>query len=321
MYQKKFNYYHGIMFHHFHDNKVHKRGQGSITGDDLKKIIKYIGKKNIIDADEFLDRHKKKKLKKNQVCFTFDDGIKSQFDVALPILNEMKIKSFFFVYSNLFSGKPDLLEVYRYFRTNYFRTINDFYEIFFKLIDYDLDHFFKINKLNIVNKKIKFPHYSINDIKFRLVRDNLPSSKYKFIMSKLFNKKKFKPKKHFKNLFINISELKKIDKDGHIIGLHSHSHPTVIENLTYEDQFQEYSNNLNILSKILNKNKQQFESMSHPCGSYNNETKNILKKLNIKLGFKQIMTIEKEKNMKRINNSSLEIARQDHADLMSLIRK
>ena len=61
--------------------------------------------------------------------------------------------------------------------------------------------------------------------------------------------------------------------------------------------------------------------MSHPCGSYNIDTLKILEELGIKLGFKQVMTIEPEKGMKKINNSSLEIARQDHADIFKLISK
>ena len=53
--------------------------------------------------------------------------------------------------------------------------------------------------------------------------------------------------------------------------------------------------------------------MAHPCGSYNNDTLEILKELGVELGFKQIMTIEPEKGIKKLNNSFLEIARQDHA--------
>ena len=56
--------------------------------------------------------------------------------------------------------------------------------------------------------------------------------------------------------------------------------------------------------------------MSHPCGSYDNNTLQILKELGIELGFKQIMTIEPEKGMKKINNSFLEIARQDHSEIV-----
>ena len=59
--------------------------------------------------------------------------------------------------------------------------------------------------------------------------------------------------------------------------------------------------------------------MSHPCGSYNNDTLEILKELGIELGFKQIMTIEKMKGMKKVNNSFLEIARQDHAEIYKRI--
>ena len=40
------------------------------------------------------------------------------------------------------------------------------------------------------------------------------------------------------------------------------------------------------------------------------------KKHHFNLGFKQIMTIEKEKGMLRVNNSFLEIARQDHAGII-----
>ena len=55
--------------------------------------------------------------------------------------------------------------------------------------------------------------------------------------------------------------------------------------------------------------------MSHPCGSYNDETLSILREIGIELGFKEMMAIEKAKGMKKINNSSLEIAREDHAEI------
>ena len=59
--------------------------------------------------------------------------------------------------------------------------------------------------------------------------------------------------------------------------------------------------------------------MSHPCGSYNKDTLEILKELNIELGFKQIMTLEPEKGMKNVNNSNLEIARQNHSEIWKRI--
>jgi peptidoglycan/xylan/chitin deacetylase (PgdA/CDA1 family) len=89
-----------------------------------------------------------------------------------------------------------------------------------------------------------------------------------------------------------------------------------MEKLDYSDQEKEYKKCVSIISKILGKSRDTIKYMSHPCGSYNEDTLQILKKLGIELGFKQIMTIEKEKGMNKINNSFLEIARQDHADII-----
>ena len=105
------NFYHGIMFHYFHGKGIHKKTQGSINQNDLNKIIKKLGKKNILNADEFLNRHLENKLKKNNVCLTFDDGLKSQYDVALPVLEENNIKSFFFVNTSLYSREYNYTEL------------------------------------------------------------------------------------------------------------------------------------------------------------------------------------------------------------------
>ena len=152
-------FYHGIMFHHFHNDDVHTKGQGSIDKDDFYKIIKFIGRNNILDADVFFDKLKKNKLKENEVCLTFDDAIKCQIDIALPVLQDLKIKSFFFVYTSLFEGKPDNLEFFRYFRMNYFDNINQFYNDFYKILDEDLKSFFEKNKETIKKKNINNPVY------------------------------------------------------------------------------------------------------------------------------------------------------------------
>ena len=103
---------------------------------------------------------------------------------------------------------------------------------------------------------------------------------------------------------------------GHLIGLHSHNHPTLLESLSYDEQKLEYENCISVISKIIDKPKNEIKFMSHPCGSYNNHTLEILKKLGIELGFKEIMTADPERGMKKINNSYLEIARQDHAEIV-----
>ena len=48
------NFFHGIVFHHFHDFVKHKKSQGSISKDEFYKIINFIGKKNILSSEVFL---------------------------------------------------------------------------------------------------------------------------------------------------------------------------------------------------------------------------------------------------------------------------
>ena len=210
-FSSKNNFFHGIMFHHFHDGNLHKKSQGSINKDDFYKILKFIGIDNILNAQDFFIRLKENKLKDRNVCLTFDDSIKSQFDIALPVLEDLKIKSFFFVYSSLFKGEMALYEVYRYFRMNCFKNINEFYNNFFKYVDKDLSIFFRDNEKIIQNSKSKFPFYSVNDIKFRLIRDKLLNkSDYKKIMFKMFEGKNFQPKNHYKNIHATFQMCSKI---------------------------------------------------------------------------------------------------------------
>jgi len=313
-------FFHGIMFHHFHDNVNHKQGQGSISKDDFYKLIKFVGRKNILDANIFFEKFKKNKLKENEVCFTFDDGIKCQIDIALPILEELNIKSFFFIYTSIFEDNPHKLEVFRYFRMNYFDDVNTFYNDFYKAMGENLKSFFVQNEYKIKSLMKKHSVYTIEDIKFRLIRDiYLDKNSYEKTMLLMMEEKNFNYEKIHSKLFFNVNDIKKIDKLGHIVGLHSHNHPTLLEKLDYEKQKYEYEKCISILSKFLNKPNNDIKYMSHPCGSYNEDTLKILKELGIELGFKQIMTIEPEKGMKKINNTKLEIARQDHAQIMKII--
>ena len=310
------SFYHGIMFHHFHDDGIHTKTQGSIDKDDFYRIINFIGRNNILDADIFFEKYMSNKLKENEVCLTFDDAIKCQIDIALPILEDLKIKSFFFVYTSVFEGNPDNLEVFRYFRNNYFKSIDEFYENFYKILDKDLKSFFEKNINKIKETKIKFPFYTIEDIKFRLVRDNfLTKSQYEENTFSLIQEKQLNYKDFYQKIFFQKSDLQTLNNLGHLIGLHTHTHPTLLEKLNYDEQKNEYEKNLSSISSILNKPKNEIKCMSHPCGSYNNDTLEILKELGILLGFKQIMTIESEKGMKKINNSFLEIAREDHTTI------
>ena len=68
----------------------------------------------------------------------------------------------------------------------------------------DLNNFIKQNEKKIKDNKIKFPLYSIEDIKFRLVRDIfLTKNDYENIMFLMMDEKKFEPRKFYSNLIHN----------------------------------------------------------------------------------------------------------------------
>ena len=98
----------------------------------------------------------------------------------------------------------------------------------------------------------------------------------------------------FKNYGININkflkipfdkkDLIKLDKKGHVIGLHSFSHPYRMKSLSEKEQMNEYYKNFKYLKSLL----KVPISMSHPLDSYNHLSLKILKKLNIKCGFRSL---------------------------------
>ena len=298
---------HSIMFHHFHNDK-HLPAQGSLSSNDFSKMLDWLGDKfNLIGAKEYLKRFEQSHLTDNDVCLSFDDALLCQYDIAIPILQERGIDAFFFVYSSVFSGTPDNLEVFRYFRTNNFHDIDDFYSQFFKLVEIEFgreleQHRSKYQKLNYLNA---FPFYTENDKWFRYLRDQvLGTVNYEKLMLHLMASKNFVPSEIIKDLWMSEDELKEISKQGHLVGLHSYSHPTQMSKFSYQEQYKQYKKNLEHLNAVVG----EVVCMSHPCGDYNDDTLKILNELGIRIGFRSSLS---ETTIK----GKFEIPRDDHANI------
>ena len=88
-------------------------------------------------------------------------------------------------------------------------------------------------------------------------------------------------KKFQKSYFLKKSDLLKLSNNKHLIGLHSHTHPTKINKDKFNFQ-NEYKKNKSIIEKIIKKN---VISMSHPCGNSNKKILSLLNKIDVKIGF------------------------------------
>ena len=306
-------YTHSVMFHHFHGDK-HPVGQGSLSAIEFEEMIDWlISRHQILNADEYIEKLEKKTLENTDICLSFDDGLHCQFDIALPILERKKIRAFFFVYSSPLLGEPDPLEIYRYFRTTNFATVDDFYNDFF--LEAKSEYPSEYEKAGLMydgkNYLSAFPFYTSNDKWFRYLRDIVfGANRYNSLMETLMAKHGFTAEEVLVKLWIDSNQLKRIHELGHVVGLHSHSHPTTIHKLKREEQRLEYENNYKCLKSILGTSP---VAMSHPCGNYNDDTLDILTELGIRVGFRSNNSIKEIK-------SNLEIPREDHSNIFKTIR-
>jgi peptidoglycan/xylan/chitin deacetylase (PgdA/CDA1 family) len=306
--------YSAVMFHHFH-GKNHNESQGSIDANQFSEVIYYLRKnKNLLNADEYIWRLDKKILTDKDICLTFDDALLCQSDIALPILNSEKISAFFFIYSSPLIGKPDFLEIYRFFRNECFGSVDDFYLAFFEYLVNNYHDKYKKAQLEFekINYLEGFSFYSFNDKWFRYLRDQLLGPElYSDVMGLLMEQYSFVYTEVLTKLWMSSSDVTALDRDGHIVGLHSHNHPTTIHKLTAEQQTNEYETNFDYLRSII---KKKPISMSHPCGNYNEATLNVLRKLGIQIGFRSSLSIP-------FAQSSLEIPRHDHVNVIAEMNK
>ena len=304
------------MFHRFHASNLLPRSQGSLNEIEFDLILQNIGIKNILSPDEWMNKIKSNTLKSNDLCITFDDGLKSQYDIALPILDKYGLKAFWFVFSSVFHGKVDYNEIYNIFITSFFDSFDEFFYEFIKFSSISKKIFNKTDYLSFYKSmNSMFSFYSENDIKFRFIRNYFfSSSEYRATMNGIISAKGASVLELSSNVWMNDDNLKNLNKDRHNIGLHSYTHPYVFSDLTIDEQKLEYSLNYKHIKSITNKH---VECMSHPLNSYSLDTISILDEMSINCGFRSNMIVTNDNNPIRLNN--LEIPREDSSNLKALL--
>lgn len=308
---------HGVNFHYF-ENENYIKCQGSIDERCFSSIIEYLNKKyNLLNASDFLKRVIDNAICENDICLTLDDGLKCQYDIALPILRKYGVTAFFFIYTSHFSGSPSNLEIFHDFRFSMFDDIDEFYNTFFEYVLknknlYETNIEKIIKEFDPTKYLIHSKCHTDTDRLFRYIRDcALTKQEYENIMFNLMKFYNYKPESNYDKLWLSENEIREISDSGNIIGLHSHSHPTSLLNKNYDEQFLEYSKNKNILSKITGK---EISVASYPSGKFNNDTIQVMKNLNIKLAFCANMDEGDPRN-------ALLFPRKNHTDLLIEMQK
>lgn len=300
--------HHSVMFHHFKGG-THIDGQGAIDKDQFQLIIDFLKSEfNLIGAQEFQQKALNATLNCNDVTLSFDDGLKCQFDIAIEVLEKNNLDSFFFIYSGIFEGVGVNLEIYRDFRSRAYSSFEKFYDDFMYAlpvfnIDNDLDRLGRHAEVFLADHHL----YTKSDRVFRYFRDVILSEEqYSLIMDYMMEKENYDSSLYLQKLFMSEGDILNLSTNGHTVGLHSHTHPTMMQNLDIEDQRLEYQKNHEILSQICDMN---INSMSHPCGRYSKETLTLLRELGVVIGFGSHMQLNN-------NDDMLQIRRNDHMNVL-----
>ena len=299
---------HAIMFHHFHA-EGRAEAQGSLSRNGLDRLVDYVTKGRILSAEEWMTRALARTLKDSHLCLSFDDGLRSQYDIALPLLEALDIKAFWFVYSSVFEGQPGRMEIYRKFRSTYFDDVESFYAEFFRFVNrspYRRDVAGAVSRFDPRSYLPHAPFYSESDRRFRFVRDRVLSTGcYDRIMDSMLESSGVSLEELSRDLWMDEACLRHLQELGHIVGLHSHTHPFEIRRLPLRAQREEYGANYDFLRRVL---ARRPRTMSHPCNSYSDVTLRILEDLGVRIGFRA--------NMGLPTFSDLEFPRQDHANIL-----
>jgi peptidoglycan/xylan/chitin deacetylase (PgdA/CDA1 family) len=298
---------HGLMFHHFWDDAgMHPKGQGAISAAEFESILRYLGVGRILPAREWARQAVTGTLPPEALCLTCDDALRCQRDVALPVMRDFGLTAFWFVPSAVCEGEPAYLEVFRYFRTVAFPSFEDFCAAFFDEVGARRIEV-ALRGVDVSRHLAEFDFYTDDDRKFRFVRDHvLTPTEYEEVMLRMIARKNFSLDKLAAKLWLTNADLRDLDAEGHVIGLHSYSHPTDLRSMPVEQQVAEYERNQAHLMRVLGK---PVDTVSHPCNSYSEDTLNILRRLGVGLGFCARMVVPQL--------SMLEWPREDHIHLLA----
>ncbi|MHA6732236.1 polysaccharide deacetylase family protein [Devosia sp. A369] len=299
---------HGLMLHHF-SGGCHPLGQGAISADQFADMLEFIGVERFLSPQLWVEKAKAGRLEPHDRCITFDDALLCQYEIAKPVLENYGLTAFWFVYSSVFIGNIERLELYRYFRTTRYSSISDFYDAFFEcllLSEFSADYLQGRSAFDPDSYLMEFSFYTQQDKLFRYTRDKILGAKrYNQVMDSLIEADQdFSKQEATRNLWMTDEHLRALSAREHLIGLHSFSHPTQMAALRRDEQLAEYRLNSEHLANVLGV---PAITMSHPCGSYDADTLAILAELGVQIGFRA--------NLAPSGGSLYELPRDDHTHI------
>lgn len=266
----------GLMFHHAHGSG-HPQVQGSWSADEFRAYIQQ-HRNHLLNARDYLDIHRAGTMKPNDRVITFDDGLRCQYDVFLPVLNEFALTAFWFVPTAPLIGVASRLEAYRWTRNKAFGDVDGFYRAWREYIPATSapGHYLADRE-----------YLSQADRDFRFWRDEVAEPvEYSAVMDHMIENlacSYHRDATAWHTFNLTPYHVRTLAQAGHVIGTHSHSHPTKLSALTKEAQEIEYATSTFIVEQLTGTRP---VAMSHPNNQYTPHGLAYLKSLGYTLGFR-----------------------------------
>jgi len=249
-----------------------------VTPDDFRKQLVLLKNQGDFIETNYLVENVKEVLasRENYFLITFDDGLKEQFDFALPILDELHIPALFFVNSNNHIEKKVSLA----HQIHLVRSVISSDELFENLVKQSNR---KLNQKEIqkAHQFYRFDNHQSAELKYFLNVLLDFTTQEKFINS-IFTKH-FDEGEVLENLYMNTNEIQQLIQRG-FIGSHTHTHlplgiydeQTILYELETTKKHLEY-----LGGKIIN-------CVAYPYGTKEAATEEVgklAKQVGYKLGF------------------------------------
>mgnify|MGYP001500812838 CR=1 FL=1 len=243
--------------------------QGKHSPDNVFKEQMIFIKENCtpLSVNDWIKLRKSKRIPKNPVIVTFDDGFKNNFTTAMPILDELDIPAIFYISAGMIGTEKmfwvDILEdvLNRTTERSIKLKLNE--DIQFNLSTDDK----KFEALLVIKS---FCKSTTNEAKERVIKDLIIATK-------------IDPSCHMNPNYMSMNweELRQIDKhDLFTIGGHSLNH-NILSSLESIDLKYEVSESLRILEEKLNHKIFHYSYPEGQMNHYNEEVVQLLKDYNI----------------------------------------
>jgi peptidoglycan/xylan/chitin deacetylase (PgdA/CDA1 family) len=302
----------GIVFHRFVADGDSGRLQGALTPSQLESLLRFAQIERILSPDDWLKQLANNTLGPNELCLTFDDGLRSQRELALPVLQKFGLRAFFFICSGVYHDEPIRSEVYSHAAAQaggMDRLIATFLErcppaLLTRLRSREFDEY-------CVEMRRFAPWYSDQDLEYRFLRNRvLEPAQYQMIFDRILRECGVDVEAVARSLWLDETDLRRLTDAGHYVGLHSWDHPYEMERLSPAAQRDQYERNRAHLTAVTGRPP---VVVAHPLNSYDKVTLEILRELGVWCGFRANAVAPPGRP---INAGPLELAREDAANVL-----